>query len=105
MTTYEGSVSKKIIHHRCFKLKILKNKTIKKDILYRWFLNKFIDENNLTGMSKIASFEYVKRMNKEVLSCCHDSGTKKKRQKTENKHPHLTLSLLKVKQQFALYSK
>ena len=46
--------------------------------MYRWFLNKFIDENNLTGMSKIASFEYVKRMNKEVLSCCHDSGTKKK---------------------------
>ena len=66
--------------------------------MYRWFLNKFIDENNLTGMSKIASFEYVKRMNKEVLSCCHDSGTKKK-------HPHFTLSLLKVKQQFALYSK
>ena len=84
MTTYEGSVSKKIIHHRCFKLKILKNKTIKKDILYRWFLNKFIDENNLTGMREIASFEYVKRMNKEVLSCCHDSGTKK----TKNKHPH-----------------
>ena len=55
--------------------------------MYRWFLNKFIDENNLTGMRKIASFEYVKRMNKEVLSCCHDSGTKKK-QKTKNKHPH-----------------
>ena len=98
MTTYRGSLSKKIIHHGCFKLKILKNKTIKKDILHRWFLNKFIDENNLTGMRKIASFEYVKRMNKEVLSCCHDSGTKKK-------HPHFTLSLLKVKQQFALYSK
>lgn len=87
MTTYEGSVSKKIIHHRCFKLKILKNKTIKKDILYRWFLNKFIDENNLTGMRKIASFEYVKRMNKEVLSFFHDSGTKKNK-KPKNKHPH-----------------
>ena len=82
MTTYEGSVSTKIIHHRCFKLKILKNKTIKKDILNRWFLNKFIDENNLTGMRKIASFEYVKRMNKNVLSCCHDIRTKKK---TKNK--------------------
>ena len=38
-------------------------------------------------MRKIAIFEYVKRMNKEVLSCCHDSGTKKK-QKTKKKHPH-----------------
>ena len=103
MTTYEGSVSKEIIHHGCFKLKILKNKTIKKDILYRWFLNKFIDENNLTGMRKIASFEYVKRMNKEVLSCCHDSGTKKKtKQKTSTR---MTYKLLKVKQQFALYNK
>lgn len=74
---------------------------MKKDILYRWFLNKFIDENNLTGMRKIASFEYVKRMNKEVLSCCHDSGTTTK---TKNKHPH-DLQTLKVKQQFALYSK
>ena len=103
MTTYGGSLSKEIIHHGCFKLKILKNKTIKKDILYRWFLNKFIDENNLTGMRKIASFEYVKRMNKEVLSCCHDSGTKKnKKQKTSTR---MTYKLLKVKQQFALYNK
>ena len=103
MTTYEGSVSKKIIHHRCFKLKILKNKTIKKDILYWWFLNKFIDDNNLTGMRKIASFEYVKRMNKEVLSFFHDSGTKKtKNQKTSTR---MTYKLLKVKQQFALYNK
>ena len=101
MTTYRGSLSKKIIHHGCFKLKILKNKTIKKDILHRWFLNKFIDENNLTGMRKIASFEYVKRMNKEVLSCCHDSGTKKK-QKTSTP---MTYKLLKVRQQFALYNK
>ena len=51
--------------------------------MYRWFLNKFIDENNLTGMSKIASFEYAKRMNKEVLSYFHDSGTTTKTKKKQ----------------------
>ena len=76
---------------------------MKKDILYRWFLNKFIDENNLTGMRKIASFEYVKKNEQRglvVLSRQWDQ--KKTKQKTSTR---TTYKLLKVKQQFALYCK
>ena len=56
--------------------------------MYRWFLNKFMDEKNLTGMRKIASFEYVKRNEQRGLVVLSRQWDQKTKQKTNNKHPH-----------------